>query len=51
MSLHIFVDVNKEVVVHTFRGDEKEAQRFLKHRQEHNVTHIRIQNGNVTVGD
>ena len=51
MTLHLFVDVNKETLVHVFHGDEKEAQRFLKHRQEHQITHIRVQNGEVTVGD
>lgn len=51
MALHIFVDVSKELIVHIIRGDDKEAARFLKHPQEHTITHIHIKNGNVVVGE
>jgi hypothetical protein len=51
MTLYIFVDANKELIVHTFRGDEKEAERFTKHKQEHRITQIRIEKGDITIGD
>ena len=50
MTLHLFVDVRTETLVHAFHGDEKEAARFLKHPHERPVTHIRVQNGRVLVG-
>jgi len=49
MTLHLFVDADKELLVHAFRGDEKEADRFMKHRQGQRATHIRIEKGNVTI--
>jgi len=50
MTLHLFVDVKNEILVHAFHGDENQAARFLKHPQEHAVTHIRVENGEVHVG-
>jgi len=50
MTLHLFVDVNKEMLIHAFQGDEKGAARFLNHNKEHKITHIRVQNGEVFVG-
>jgi hypothetical protein len=51
MTLHIFVDANKELIVHTIRGDDKEADRFKKHKQEHQAIHIRIEKGDITIGE
>jgi hypothetical protein len=51
MTLHLFVDAQKELLIHAFRGEEKEAERFMKHRQGQRATHIRVENGNVTVVD
>lgn len=49
MTLHLFVDAQKELLVHAFTGDDKEAERFKKHRQGQRTTHIRVDDGNVTV--
>jgi hypothetical protein len=49
MTLHLFVDAQKELLIHAFTGDEKEAERFKKHRQSQYATHIRVEKGNVTI--
>jgi hypothetical protein len=51
MALHIFVDKDQELIVHIIRGDDAEAARFLKHPQEHRITHIQVKKGNIAVGD
>jgi len=51
MALHIFVDVNKELIVNIIRGDDKEAARFMNHPQEYKLTHIHVKNGNIAVGE
>jgi hypothetical protein len=50
MTLHLFVDVKNEILVHAFHGDEKEAARFIKFKHEHPVTHIRVKDGQVFIG-
>lgn len=51
MTLHLFVDTSKELLVHAFRGDERDANRFTNSHKEHQLTHIRIENGIVHVGE
>lgn len=51
MALHIFVDKDQELIINIIRGDDKEAARFLKHPNEHKLTHIHVKNGHVAIGD
>lgn len=54
MTLHIFVDLTKEVLVGAFRGDNVEAKRFMIHcskQQEHHVWHIRVEDGSIKMAD
>jgi uncharacterized protein YbcI len=64
MALNIFVDVQKELVIHMLRGDANEAERFIENasRNRQPVRHILIDantgmisvadnNGEVAMGD
>ena len=54
MALNIFVDVQKELVIHMLRGDTSEAERFIENasRNRQPVRHILIDaNSGISVAD
>ena len=54
MALNIFVDVQKELVIHMLRGDASEAERFMENasRNRQPVRHILIDaNSGISVAD
>lgn len=53
MALHLFVDSKNNTLIHAFKGDETEAERFMTHKREtgNPIIHIRVENEKVTVGD
>lgn len=56
MTLHLFVDTGKELLVTAIGGDEKDARRFEKYNSKngtrYNLTHIRVdKSGEITIGD
>ena len=55
MALNIFVDVQKELVIHMLRGDASEAERFMENasRNRQPVRHILIDanSGTISVAD
>jgi len=52
MALHIFVNAETELLIHVFRGDKKEAERFMKHTslQGQPARHICVDHGSILVG-
>jgi hypothetical protein len=52
VTLHIFIDADKETIIHAFHGEDKEAKRFWSHPDpEHTLTYVRVENGKVHAGE